>query len=137
VFGTSFDREDYAGKAGAKLRYKVDRLGLQFLPSLALALTNRDAEVVNRDRVYLPLSASYAAGAGFSLGVSSSAKAPLDAVTDSYEISTGVSAQYAMSPAVGFGASWSFPRMFGGDVVMENPHGLDVRTLQFWVSVTK
>lgn len=137
LYATSFDREDVAGKLGAKLRYKLDHWAVQLLPSVALALSNRTADVPNRDRVFLPLSATYATPVGLSLAVAVAAKAPLDQVGDGYEGGAGVAATYAASSSIGVGASWSFGRLFGGDRAMDNPHGLDVRTMQVWLSVTE
>lgn len=138
VHATSFDRDLYVAKLGAKLRYTAGRAIVATLPSVTVALTERDAMAPNRDRVWLPVSAMFALGHGVALGASTGLKAPLDdTFGDGFEIAAGLLVTYTHSPALAAGASWVHGKLLGGDVAVPDAmDGVDQRTVQLWVSVT-
>jgi hypothetical protein len=138
IHATSFDRGFYVAKLGGKARYKLDRLTLMTLPSVTIAMSHRDDTMPNRDRLWLPVSGTYMIAGGFSAGLTTGFKAPLDDIGDSYEIAAGVVAQYAYSPQLSFGASWVHGKLFGGDAVLpDDMSGIDSRAVQLWLSATR
>jgi hypothetical protein len=138
VHATSFERDFYVAKLGAKLRYGAGRATLAALPSVTVALTERDAMAPNRDRLWLPVSATFAIAHGLSLGASTGLKGPLDdTFGDGFEIAAGVLATYTHSPRLTLGASWVHGKLLGGDVaVPEAMDGVDSRAVQVWVSAS-
>jgi len=138
VYATSFDHHFYVAKLGAKARYVTGPVTLATLPSVTLAATERDAMTPNRDRLWVPASATVAVADGLGLGLATGLKAPLDGTfTDSYEIALGALATYTYSPQLAFGASWIEGKLLAGSTA--RPAGMDAmdsRALQVWVTGT-
>jgi len=138
AYATSFDRDDYVAKVGAKVRFILDRVTLATLPSVTIAVTERDAMVPNRDRLWLPVSAMIAVVGGLAIGASTGLKAPLDGTfSHSYEIALGAVATYAYSPALLVGASWIHGKLIAGDAARPaGVDGIDGRAFQLWITAT-
>lgn len=138
VYATSFDHDFYVAKLGMKARYIAGRVTLATLPSVSVALTNRNAMTPNRDRLWLPVSGMVAVGGGVSVGASSGFKAPMDSTLGkSYEIALGAVATYAYSPALSFGASWIEGKLIAGDAALPaGMDGIDSRAFQLWATGT-
>lgn len=138
AYATSFDKDFYVAKLGAKARYVAGRVTLATLPSVTIALSERDAMAPNRDRLWLPVSGMVAIAHGFSLGASTGLKAPLDGTFgDSYEIALGALASYVYSPVVSVGASWVEGKLIAGDAALPGGmDGIDSRAFQLWVTGT-
>jgi hypothetical protein len=138
VLVTSIDRGFAALKFGGKLRATSGRIVIASSPSVFVALSHRDDAMPNRDRLWLPVSASYKVAPPFSVGVAGGFKAPLDDVSGGYEIAAGVVAQYTIASDLSAGASWIQGRILGGDVALpEGASGWDARALQIWLSLTR
>lgn len=137
VHALSFDRDFYAAKLGAKLRYKSGKATFSTLPSVTIALDHRDDAMPNRDRIWLPVAGMYPVTGGLSLGLSTGFKAPLEDMRENYEIAAGLLAQYTYSPALILGASWVHGKIVGGSMALpDDTSGLDSRALQLWLSAT-
>lgn len=137
IHATSLERGHHVAKLGAKLRYKRGGAVFATLPSVTIALAHRDDPMPNRDRLWLPVTATHRIVGGLSAGLATGFKAPLDDVAGGYEIAAGALAQYAVSPAVGMGASWIHGRLAGGDLALPaGTQGRDFRALHLWVSAT-
>jgi hypothetical protein len=134
IHAWSFANDHYVAKLGARLRTQVAGLTITALPAVTLAITARDGTPPNRDRLWLPVVAFYPVAPGLSLGIGTGFKAPLDDIAGAFEIPAGLLAQYAISPALGLGASWVHGKSIGGDAVMDT--GLATRALNVWLSVT-
>ena len=139
VHATSFDREHYVAKLGAKARYQAGRLTLAMLPIVTIAVTARDAMVPNADRLWVPISATIAVAGGLGIGLGTGLKAPLDdTFGDAYEIALGAFATYTVSPALSLGASWIHGKLLGGKTALpDGTDGIDSRAIQVWVTVTR
>ena len=134
----SFDLGHYAAKAGLRLRVKAGDLSIVSLPSVAIAVTKRDDLVKNRDRIFVPLSMTYAFPGGFSLGLITGFKSPLDDVDKGYEIAAGAFASIAITDSVAFSASWVHGKITGGEAALpDDEKGSDTRALQVWVTITR
>lgn len=137
VHAWALDAGFYVVKVGAKARYTVDRLSVTMLPSVTVAVTERDAMPANRDRLWLPFLFMYGVGGGLSLGLGTGFKAAFDDIGTTYEVALGAVAQYAVSSDLVFGGSWVHGKMLGGDAVIpEGASGVDFRALHLWVSTT-
>lgn len=138
VHAWSLDRGHHVAKVGAKLRTKVGDVVLASLPAVTIALSHRDDVMApNRDRLWLPVTASYPLTAALTGGVGSGFKAPLDDVGGAYEVAAGVFSTYTVSPALLLGGSWIHGKLLGGDaVIASDRHGYDYRALHLWVSAT-
>lgn len=138
VHAWSFDRGHYVAKVGAKLRTRVGAVVLASLPAVTIAVNHRDDMVApNRDRLWLPVTASVALGGALTGGLGTGFKAPLDDVGGAYEVAAGVFATYTVSPALLLGGSWIHGKILGGDeVIADDRHGYDYRALDLWVSAT-
>lgn len=137
VHAWALDAGFYVVKVGAKARYTVDRLSVTMLPSVTIAVTERDAMPANRDRLWLPFLFMYGVGGGLSLGVGTGFKAAFDDIGNTYEVAVGGVAQYVVSPALTLGGSWIHGKMLGGDAVIPaGESGVDFRALHLWVSTT-
>jgi len=138
VYATSFDHDFYVAKVGMKARYIAGRVTWATLPSVSVALTNRDAMTPNRDRLWLPVSGMVAVAGGLSVGASTGFKAPLDSTLgDSYEIALGAIATYSYSPVLSFGASWIHGKLIAGDTALPaGTDGVDSRAFQLWATGT-
>lgn len=138
VYATSFDHDFYVAKLGMKARYSMGRVTWMTLPSVSIAMTNRNAMTPNRDRAWLPVSGMVAVAGGFSVGASTGFKAPLDStLSDSYEIALGAVATYAYSPSLSFGGSWVHGKLIAGDTALPaGTDGVDSRAFQLWATGT-
>lgn len=138
VYATSFDRDHYSLKVGAKARHKVGRVTFVTLPSVTVAVSERDAMVPNRDRLWLPVSGMVTLGHGISAGAGTGLKAPLDGTfDDSYEIAAGLLAGYAATANLSLGASWVHGKLIAGDAALPGgTDGFDSRALHVWATAT-
>lgn len=138
VHATTFDRGHYVAKLGAKLRYKIGKAVVTSLPSVALAISQRENPMPNRDRLWVPLSATYPLVDGLAVGVATGFKGPIDDLRNSYEIAAGVLATYAYSPAIGGGISWIHGKLAGGEMALpSDAQGRDSRAIHLWISATR
>ncbi|HLL21306.1 MAG TPA: hypothetical protein VK427_04200 [Kofleriaceae bacterium] len=135
IHATSFERDFYIAKVGAKLRYITGRITFASLPSVFIALGHRDDMVPNRDRLWLPVSGMYKVAGGLSLGLSTGFKTSFQEAGDNYEIAAGALAQYTVSPMLTLGASWVHGKIAGGSVaVPDGTNGYDSRAVHVWAS---
>jgi hypothetical protein len=137
VHATSFDKDFYAAKIGARLRYKRGAATLSAQPSVTIALTERDAMMPNKSRIWLPVAGSYEVIENLSLGLSTGLKTPVTDFRDDYEVPAGAFAQYAYDKRWTFGASWVWGKIVGGtETLPDDDMGVDFRALQLWLSAT-
>ena len=139
VHATSLDAGFYALKLGVKLRHTVGRIGLHALPSVLVAVTDRESGGVrlNRDSLWLPVQATYKATPELTVGLGTGVKIlDLSAAGDSWEVPVGAMATYAIDPLTTVGASWVFGKLLAG---VDNPpdpapaaKGPDFRGVQLW-----
>ena len=135
VHAWSFDRDFYVVKVGARVRYVMGRVSLLTMPAVTVAMTERDAPAT--DRLWLPLVASVAIGGGVSAGLGGGFKTALDDVGATHEVALGVTASYAVSPKLSFGASWIHGKLVAGDDARPaDISGLEQRAINVWVSTT-
>jgi len=133
----SFDRGFYDLKVGAKLRHTHGTISIITLPSVLVAATKRSDMVKNKDSLWIPVVGMYKATPELSVGLGTGIKAQdLSAFGDSWEVSLGALATYAIDPATTVGGSWIFGKVLAG---VDNPpspapavKGLDFRGLQVW-----
>lgn len=138
VVATSLDRGFVSAKVGGKLRARIDKVTIAAAPSVFLALSHRDDVMRNRDRVWLPVSATYQLFAPLSIGFATGMKAPLDDIAGGYEIAAGLVAQYTFSPQMLIGASWIHGKLLGGDQALpDGTSGWDSRAFQLWFALTR
>jgi hypothetical protein len=135
VHAVSFDRGHYAGKAGARIRLRAGKVALVSLPSVLLAVTERDEQA---DRIFVPFNATFPVSSRLAFGLITGFKSPLDNVGDGYEIAAGAFVQYVATPSVSFAASWVHGKIIGGDDALPgDASGIDSRALQIWVTITR
>lgn len=139
VHALNLDAGFYAVKLGAKARYTVDKLAFHFLPSVFVAVTEREDDAGNRlqkDTIWLPVQATYKATPALTVGLGSGIKGPLSGFGDAWQIPLGCMALYAIDPATTVGASWVFGQVLGGATNPPDPappvKGFDFRGLQVW-----
>jgi len=138
LHATSFDDGRYLAKLGFKLRYRWHRFTFATSPSALLAATGRDAAKPARDRVWLPVVATYPIVGRLAAGAVVVGRAPIDSIRTEYEIGAGVIATYALSPTLLVGASWIQSRPVAADgMVPAGTSPYDYRALQLWVSATR
>lgn len=137
VFENNVYQRWTSGKIGGRLRATIGDVVIASNPSMFFALSDRDGADMNRDRLFLPVSAMYRLAPSASLGVTTGFKAALDDVAGSYEIAAGALCQYTFSPMWSAGASWVHGKIIGGDAaVPAGTSGVDFRALQLWVTMT-
>lgn len=139
VHALSLDGGFYALKLGAKLRHTRGRVALHALPSVLVAVTEREAGGVrlNKDSLWIPVQATYKATPELTVGLGTGVKLlDLSAAGDSWEIPVGAMVTYAIDPATTVGASWVFGKLAAG---VDNPpdpapavKGVDIRGVQVW-----
>lgn len=135
----SLDVGIYDVKVGAKLRHVMGKIGVHVLPTVLVAATKRDD--VGKDSLWVPVLATYKATRELTVGLGTGIKAlDLSAFGDTWEVSLGAVATYAIDPATTVGASWIFGKVVAG---YDNPpdpapavKGLDFRGLQVWGAKT-
>lgn len=138
VHATSIDRTFYAAKLGAKLRWQLGRITIVSIPSVLLAVTERDAMTPNRDRMLLPVAASFAVTRPFALGIGTGYKVALHDIDGTSEMALGAFATFSVSPALAFGTSWIHGKLVAGDASLpDGASGVDFRALHFWISATR
>lgn len=136
VHAWSLARDHYVGKLGARLRYQTGRVTIASLPSVTIALTERDGTVPNRDRLWLPVTALATVASGLSLGLGTGLKGPISDLDTAYEVAFGALANYTISPELSLGASWIHGKALAGDDVA-GADGLDSRVLNVWLTATR
>jgi hypothetical protein len=137
VHAISLDGGFYAAKLGLKARWSSGKLAVVSLPSVFVAVTERDAETmagtrVFPDRLWLPVQLLYRVTDPLTLGVGSGIKGPLQGFGDGWQVPLGFMGQYAVDKALGVGASLVFGQVVGGG----DATGFDYRGAQAWVSYT-
>lgn len=138
VHAVSLDLGHYAAKAGARFRAMAGPVAITSLPSVLIAVTKRDDQVKNLDRVFVPVNVSLPIAPGFTLGLITGFKSPLDDLSTRYELAAGAFASYAVNDSVAFSASWVHGKVAGGDDALPaGTSGLDSRALQLWVTITR
>lgn len=143
VHAISLDGGFYDLKVGAKLRHAMGKLGVHVMPSLLVAVTEREVAGarVNKDSLWVPVLATYKATTELTVGLGTGLKiVDLSAAGDSWEVSLGAVGTYAIDPTTTVGASWIFGKVLAG---IDNPpdpapaaKGLDFRGLQVWGAKT-
>ncbi|MDQ3368554.1 MAG: hypothetical protein M3680_24260 [Myxococcota bacterium] len=135
IHATSFARGHYAGKLGARMRLRAGPLSLVSLPSIAVAISQRDEQA---DRIFVPITASIPVAGGLAVGVITGFKAPLDDIAARYELAAGAFVQYVASPSIAIAASWVHGTLIGGDAALpEDTSGVESRAVQLWVTITR
>jgi len=134
----SFDAGHHGLKLGFKLRYSVGRVVVISMPSVFVAVTERDsATTPNRDLLWLPTSVAYKLTSELSVAVAAGLKGPIEGFDEGFEIAVGTSTQYALSNAVTIGGSWAYGKLIGGDATLPaGTRGHDFRALQSWVAMS-
>lgn len=134
----SWDAGHLLVKLGFKLRYSVGRVVVGSMPSVFMAITERDdATTPDRDRLFLPASVGYKLTPELTIALAAGIKGPVQDFAERYEIAVGVSAQYALSPAYTIGGSWAYGKIIGGDAALPaGTRGLDYRTIHVWLAMT-
>ena len=144
VHAIRLDGGFYDLKVGAKLRHAMGKIGVNVMPSLLIAMTER-GEVngvrVSPDSLWVPVLATYKATKEVTVGLGTGLKlVDLSAAGDSWEVSLGAVGTYAIDPTTTVGASWIFGKVLAG---IDNPpdpapavKGLDFRGLQVWGAKT-
>lgn len=135
----SLDVGVYDVKLGAKVRHVMGKIGVHVMPTVLVAATKRDEG--GTDSLWIPVLATYKANQALTVGLGTGLKAlDLSAFGDSWEVSLGAVATYAIDPATTVGASWIFGKVLAG---VENPpdpapaaKGLDFRGVQVWGAKT-
>lgn len=128
----NLDAGFYAAKVGGKLRYTAGPFALSAAPSVFLAVNKRDT---NKDALFVPVLAQYKVIPALALGLGSGIKGPFSGFGDAWEVSLGVSATYAVLPALTIGGSWTFGKLVGG--AGDAATGPEFRAVQAWVSYTR
>ena len=143
VHAVSLANDFYDLKAGAKLRYTMDKVAVHALPSVFIALTEREDDAgarKNPDQLWVPVQLTYKATGEVTVGVGSGIKGPLSGFGDAWEVPLGAMATYAIDPVTTVGGSWVFGKLVGGAPNPPEPApaatGVDYRGLQVWGSRT-
>ena len=143
VHALGLDAGFYALKLGVKLRHTAGRVGLHALPSVLVAVTERESGGVrlNKDSLWLPVQATYKATPELTVGLGTGVKIlDLSEAGDSWEVPVGAMATYAIDPATTVGASWVFGKLLAGVDQPPDPapatKGVDFRGVQVWGSRT-
>lgn len=135
VHALSLDGGFYAAKLGLRARWQRGKTAVVALPSLFVAVTERDEVMgarVNPERLWVPVQLLYRVADPVTLGLGSGIKGPLQGFGDAWELSLGISAQYAVDKSLGLGASLVFGKVVGG----ADATGFDYRGVQLWASYT-
>lgn len=138
VHATNLDAGYYAVKVGAKLRYPAGRWLLHAMPSVLVAVTEREDDAGNprnKDTVWLPVQATYKLQPRITVGLGSGLKGPLEGFGDAWQISLGAMVQAAVDARLTVGASWVFGAIVGGAPAPAT--GPDARGAQLWLSYTR
>jgi hypothetical protein len=137
AYGLSYDAGHHGLKLGFKLRYSSGRLAVTSMPSVFVAVTERDATAPNRDILWLPASVAYKLDSKLSIAIAAGIKGPFQGFDERFEVAVGVSAQYALTRASTIGASWAHGKLVGGDAVIpDGTTGLDFRAIHIWLTTT-
>ncbi|MBA3538524.1 MAG: hypothetical protein H0T79_02745 [Deltaproteobacteria bacterium] len=124
-------------KAGFKLRYATGRVSVTALPSVFVALTERDdAMTPNRDLVFVPAVLAYKVTPAFAVAVATGVKGPIEGFGKGYEVAVALGLQVAISPTVGVGGTWAHGKITGGEATLPDDNGFDFRALHLWVTLT-
>jgi len=144
AFATDFDKGYYAFKLGVKTKWTAGRFVGTLSPSVFVAATKRTdyfGMAINKDALYVPVTAGVKPTAAATIFVGSGVKGPLQGLATHWQVPFGVGATYAVGPEVTLGASWVFGALFSG---ADNPpppkppvDGPDLRVLQVWASYTR
>lgn len=138
VHAVSIDAEHYAAKVGARLRVLASGVSITSLPSVAIAVTERDAESRNHDRIFVPINISTQVAPGLTLGLITGFKSQIEDIGTHYELAAGAFASYAATDSVSFAASWVQGKIAGGDDALPaGASGVDSRAIQLWVTITR
>lgn len=135
VHAFSLDRGWYVAKLGGKLRGVSGPLTIASAPSVTLAMTDRDDEPSNRDRLWLPVTFAFAFSPELAAGIGTGIKGPLDNFGDEFELALGAFATVAPTPTASLGISWVHGKIVAGDSVMND--GIESRAIHIWASVTR
>ena len=119
-----------AVKLGLKGKYTAGATSVVFLPSINVAVTERETAP---DRLWLPVGLLYKVAPPVTLGLGAGVKVlDLGAAGDTWQLAVGLNGQYALNPEVVLGAAFTFGAITGGG----DPPELDGRFLQCWVGYT-
>ncbi len=140
VHATNLDAGFYAAKAALRLRVQRGPWSVLAVPSVLVALNDRDATPANKDQLFAPVLLMYKAAPQLSFGFGSGLKGPLDGLGDAWEVPLGTLVTYAVSPRLGLGTSLVFGKFFGGADDPPAPAaaatGPRYRAVQAWASFT-
>ena len=140
IHATNLDAGFYVAKLGAKLRHARGALSFAALPSVLIALTERDGMPANKDALFIPVVATYKLSSLLSLGFGTGIKGALEGFGNAWEFPLGVIGTVTVSPQLGLGASWVFGKVLGGADDPPDPApeatGFRYRALQVWASYT-
>ncbi len=135
LHATNLDAGFYAAKLGLKARYTSGLLAVNALPSVLVAMTEREDATgarLNQDTLWVPVQLTYRAVDAVTVGVGSGIKGPLSGFGDAWQVPLGFMGLYAIDSALAVGASFTFGQIVGG----ADATGVDYRGAQAWVSYT-
>ncbi|MGE0548402.1 MAG: hypothetical protein AB7O24_29585 [Kofleriaceae bacterium] len=123
------DGRAFSVKVGAKGKYTAGKVVVSFAPSIWIGLTERDAG--NKELLWIPVGVGFKATPELMVGAATGFKAPLDPIGDAWTIPIGVNGNYAVSPQIGVGASFTFGKIAGAEPTNA---GADSRALHLWLN---
>ncbi|MBE7450564.1 MAG: hypothetical protein HS111_17190 [Kofleriaceae bacterium] len=142
VHALNLDAGFYNLKLGARLRHVAGKLGFHALPSVIVAVTERDdgaGNRLNKDTLWVPVQVTYNL-APLTVGLGTGVKGALSGFGDAYQIPLGFMALYAVDKTTTVGASWVFGQVISGATNPPDPsppvEGFALRGVQLWGSRT-
>jgi hypothetical protein len=143
VHAVDLDRSLVVVKAGARARHAIGKLAVTTQPSVLIAVNQRTDAMgarLNKDLIYVPVLVTYRVAPPLVLGLATGLKGPISGFGDAWQVPLGVTAQYAITPKLGVGASWVFGQLIGGATNPPAPapavKGPDLRGVQAWATYT-
>ena len=132
----SFDPLFLDAKLGAQTMLRAGRVTATFNPSVLLGV-NKRAETAgnNKGGVFLPVSIGAQLAQPFFLAIGGGWAAPLADASDGWTARLGVIARMRVARSTFVAGSFFFPKLAGGDSVMNA--GADARTLNLWVTYSR
>jgi hypothetical protein len=143
VYSLDLDHSFVDFKLGAKIKLSEGKLALLFNPSVYIGANHRTATPPNSDLLYLPLGVAYDASPALRVGVGTGIKGPLGGFSQfgaKFTVPLGMSAIYAIDPAISIGAAFTFGKLVGATALenaMPPATGADFRVLQLWFTYAK
>lgn len=132
VHVVSIDDSFVDAKAGAQMLLRTGGLTMTFAPSVLVGVTKRSDG--NKGAIFMPASIGRQFGTLF-LALGGGIAAPLQESGDSWTARLGVIGRVKVAPSAFVAASFFFPKLAGGDAVMDT--GVDARTLNLWLTYVR